>query len=184
MRLPIALFAIALGAVELAGALQELAYGIPQSVTDAVNAGALGAVAGAIVLAAGIALLTRSRRAPELALASAFISIPVFIIIGIVKHFAAWPITGVGNGLPHPARLVLPLLHRRKDPLPPVVGGIMFLLPIAARKPDSSRRTLRHCARPLASHGTPCRHNTIPHRCDTRKQCRSADHKRAPRRVF
>ena len=111
MRLPIALFAIALGAVELAGALQELAYGIPQSVTDAVNAGALGAVAGAIVLAAGIALLARSTRAPELALASACISIPVFILIGIVKHFAAWPITAVGMTFP----ILLALSCRRAE---------------------------------------------------------------------
>jgi hypothetical protein len=70
MRLPVALFALALAAVEVAGAMQELFYGITQSVTDAVNAGALGAVSGAIVLIAGIALLMRSRRAPELALAS------------------------------------------------------------------------------------------------------------------
>jgi hypothetical protein len=73
---PVALFALALGAVEVAGATQQLFYGITQSVTDAVNAGALGAVSGAIVLIAGIALLMRSRRAPELALASAYISIP------------------------------------------------------------------------------------------------------------
>src|SRR6266567_3728317 len=38
--------------------------------------------------------------------------------------------------------------------------------------------------RPLASHGTPWRHSKIPHRCDTRKQCRSGDHKRGRRRVF
>jgi YD repeat-containing protein len=38
--------------------------------------------------------------------------------------------------------------------------------------------------RPLASHGTPCRHSKIPRRCDTRKQCRSGDHKRGRRRVF
>jgi len=100
MRLPVALFAIALGAVEVAGAMQELVYGIGQSVTHAVNAGALGAVAGAIVLAAGIALLVRSQRAPELALASAYISIPVFILIGVAKHFAAWPITTVGMLFP------------------------------------------------------------------------------------
>jgi Ca2+/Na+ antiporter len=100
MRLPVALFALALGAVEVAGAMQELFYGITQSVTDAVSAGALGAVSGAIVVIAGIALLTRSRRAPELALASAYISIPVFLLIGLVKHFAAWPITLVGMIFP------------------------------------------------------------------------------------
>jgi hypothetical protein len=100
MRLPMAVFALALGAVELAGSVQELYYGITQGVTDAVNAGALGAVAGAIVLAAGIALLVNGKRARELALASACISIPVFLIIGIVEHFAAWPITAVGMLFP------------------------------------------------------------------------------------
>jgi hypothetical protein len=38
--------------------------------------------------------------------------------------------------------------------------------------------------RPLARHGTPGRHSKIRHRCDTRKQCRSGDHKRGRRRVF
>lgn len=110
MRLAVALFGIALGAVEVAGAAQELVYGIGQSVTHAVNAGALGAVAGAIVLAAGIALLMRSPGAPELALASAYISIPVFILIGVVRHFAAWPITTVGMLFP----VLLALFCRRR----------------------------------------------------------------------
>jgi hypothetical protein len=97
MRLPLALFAIALGAVEVAGALQEEIYlGILQSDTRAMIAGALGTAAGAIVLAAGIALLMRSQRTPELALASAYLSIPVFLIIGVAQHRAAWPITTVG----------------------------------------------------------------------------------------
>lgn len=112
MRLPIALFAIALGAVEVAGALQELVYGISQSVTDAVTAGALGTVAGAIVLAAGISLLVRSHRSPELALASAYISIPVFTLIGVAKHFAAWPITAVGMIFP----VLLAVFCRRAGP--------------------------------------------------------------------
>ncbi len=89
--------------------MQELFYGITQSVTDAVNAGALGAVSGAIVLVAGIALLMRSRRTPELALALAYISIPVFLLIGFVKHFAAWPITLVGMIFP----VLLPFFCRR-----------------------------------------------------------------------
>ena len=100
MRLPIALFALALGAVEVAGAMQELFYGITQSVTHAVNAGALGAVSGLIVLVAGGALLMRSPRTSELALASAYISLPVFLLIGVVQHFAAWPITLVGMIFP------------------------------------------------------------------------------------
>ncbi len=101
MRLPVALFAIALGAVEVAGGMQELMYlGILRSETDPLIAGTLGTVAGAIVLAAGIALLMRSDRTPELALAAAFISIPVFLMIGVFKHFAAWPITVVGMAFP------------------------------------------------------------------------------------
>ena len=100
MRLPFALFAIALGAVEVAGALQELFYGIPQSVMRAVISGALGLVAGSIVLAAGIALLIHAERTRELSLASAYISIAVFLVIGVGMHFAAWPITVVGMLFP------------------------------------------------------------------------------------
>ena len=101
MRLPIALFAIVLGAVEVAGGMQELIYlGILRSKTDALIAGTLGTVAGAIVLAAGIALLMRSERTAELAMAAAVISIPVFLMIGVFKHFAAWPITTVGMAFP------------------------------------------------------------------------------------
>ena len=101
MRLPIALFAIVLGAVEVAGAMQELIYlGILRSRTDPLIAGALGTVAGALVLAAGIALLVRSGRTSELALAAVMVSIPVFVLIGVIQHRAAWPITIVGMVFP------------------------------------------------------------------------------------
>ncbi|WNG50324.1 hypothetical protein F0U60_43970 [Archangium minus] len=38
--------------------------------------------------------------------------------------------------------------------------------------------------KPLASHGTLWRRSRIPRRCDTRRQCRSDDHKRVRRRAF
>jgi len=38
--------------------------------------------------------------------------------------------------------------------------------------------------RPVASHGTPWRHNKILHRCDRQRHGRSGDHKRGHRRVF
>jgi hypothetical protein len=113
MRLPLSMFAIALGAVEVAGALQELIYlGILQSDTKAMIAGGLGAAAGAIVLAAGSALLMRSGRASELALASVYLSIPVFVLIGVVQHRAAWPITTVGMIFP----VLLAVYCRRAAP--------------------------------------------------------------------
>lgn len=97
MRLPLALFAIVLGAVEVAAGVQELVYlGVLRSQTYPLIAGTVGAVAGAMVLAAGIALLMRSERAAELALAAAYVSIPVFVMIGIITHRAGWPITAVG----------------------------------------------------------------------------------------
>lgn len=101
MRLPLALFAIVLGAVEAAAGIQELVYlGVLHSQTYPLIAGTLGTVAGAMVLAAGIALLMRSERAAEMALAAAYISVPVFVIVGIITHRAGWPITVVGMLFP------------------------------------------------------------------------------------
>jgi hypothetical protein len=77
-------------------------------------AGTLGTVAGAMVLAAGIALLLRSERATELALAAAYISIPVFVMIGIVRHTAGLPITVVGMVFP-----VLLTIYCRRSPIHP-----------------------------------------------------------------
>lgn len=101
MRLPVALFAIVLGALEVAGGMQELIYrGIMRSETDPLIAGTLGTVAGAIVLAAGIALLMRSDHTSELALAAALISFPVFVLIGVFQHYAGWGITALGLTFP------------------------------------------------------------------------------------
>jgi hypothetical protein len=96
-QMPVALLAIVLGALETAGGAQELIYqGILRSRTYPLTAGTLGTVAGALLLASGIALLIGSRLGPVLARATAYVSVPVFILIGVVTHIAGWPVTVVG----------------------------------------------------------------------------------------
>jgi hypothetical protein len=100
-QMPVALFAIVFGALETAGAVQELVYrGILASLTEPLIIGALGTVAGALLLAAGIALLVRSALAAAFVPAAAYISVPVFLISGVYKHYAGWPITVVGIAYP------------------------------------------------------------------------------------
>ncbi|MGA9980156.1 MAG: hypothetical protein WBQ08_16170 [Candidatus Sulfotelmatobacter sp.] len=59
-------------------------------------AGALGVLTGALLLTAGIALLIGSPHAPILAQATAWISVPVFVLTGVITRRAGWPITAVG----------------------------------------------------------------------------------------
>jgi hypothetical protein len=96
-RVGIAVLGILFGALETAGGLQELIYqGILRSRTYPLIAGTLGTVAGAMLLATGIALLIRSRVVAELAWATLYTSVPVFVTIGIATHIAGWGITAVG----------------------------------------------------------------------------------------
>lgn len=96
-QMPFALLAIVFGALEWAGGAQEMVYlGILQSETYPLVAGVLGVVTGSLLAAAGVALLVRSRLAYVLAQATAWISVPVFILTGIITHRAGWPITAVG----------------------------------------------------------------------------------------
>jgi len=111
----IATLAIVLGALETVSGIQELVYaGIIRSQTYPLVAGTLGAVAGALLLAAGIAFLVRSRLTGEIALAAACVSVPVFILIGIVTRIAGWPITAVGVLFP----LLLVVLTRTQAKSP------------------------------------------------------------------
>jgi hypothetical protein len=97
----LAVLALVFGTLEAAGGAQEMIYlGIMNSETYPLVAGALGVLAGGLLLAAGITRLTGSRLAPVLAQATAWISVPVFILTGIVTHRAGWPITAVGIGFP------------------------------------------------------------------------------------
>jgi hypothetical protein len=111
-QMPIALLAIVFGALETAGGAQELIYvGILRSRTEPLVIGTLGTVAGALLLAAGIALLVRVPLARTLVAAAAYVSVPVFILSGVVKHYAGWPITVVGIAYP----LFLFLLSQRAN---------------------------------------------------------------------
>jgi hypothetical protein len=96
-QMPIALLALVLATLETAGAAQELVYlGILRSETYPLVAGALGTLAGVLLLAAGVALLLGSPLVAVLVPATAWISVPVFILTGIVTHRAGWPITAAG----------------------------------------------------------------------------------------
>ncbi len=112
-QMPLALFALVFGTLELAGGAQEMIYlGIMNSETYPLIAGALGILTGGLLLAAGITLLVRSPHAPVLAQATAWISVPVFTLTGIVTHRAGWPITAVGILFP----LLLVFCQRDRKP--------------------------------------------------------------------
>ena len=111
---PVALLAIVLGALEAAGAVQELVFrGILQSLTGPLCIGAIGTVAGIFLLATGIALLLHSPRVDVLIPATAWVSVPTFIISGVIYHYAGWPITAAGIAFP-----LLLVLLRHKSPKP------------------------------------------------------------------
>jgi hypothetical protein len=96
-QMPFALFAIIFGALETAGGTQELVYrGILNSETEPLIIGTLGTLGGALLLAAGIALLVGSRLTSVLVHSAAYVSVPVSILAGVIKHYAGWPITLVG----------------------------------------------------------------------------------------
>ncbi len=100
-QLPIALFAVLWGAVETAAGLQETVYvGILQSRTEPLIMGALGTVGGALLVAAGVALLVGSRLTDVLVRSSLYVAIPVYLLIGVIKHYAAWPSVVLGIGYP------------------------------------------------------------------------------------
>jgi hypothetical protein len=109
---PVALLTIVLGALETAGAVQELVFrGILQSLTGPLCIGAIGTVAGGFVVATGIALLLRSPRIDILIPATAWLSVPTFVISGVAYHYAGWPITAVGITFP----LLLVILNHRSN---------------------------------------------------------------------
>ena len=96
-RMPVALFAIIFGALETAGGAQETVYlGILHSETEPLIIGTLGTVGGVLLLWAGITLLVNSPLAAILVPAAAYVCVPVSFLCGVVKHYAAWPITTVG----------------------------------------------------------------------------------------
>lgn len=98
----VAVLTILIGAVLTAAGIQELVVqGIFNNKVIPLTGGTLGAVAGALLLSAGIALVRQSTRATDLIRAAAIASVPVFVIIGqIVWGLAGWPVTIIGLGWP------------------------------------------------------------------------------------
>lgn len=100
-QLPASLFAIVFGALETVGGVQELVYrGVLRSETEPLVMGTIGALAGVLLLVAGFLLMIRSQHATILVQSSAYIGVPVFLILGVWKHYAGWPITLVGIAYP------------------------------------------------------------------------------------
>jgi hypothetical protein len=111
-----ALLALILGALETAGAVQELVFrGILQSLTGPLSIGAIGTVAGLLLLFTGVALVLSSPRAAVLIQATAWISVRTFIISGIIYHYAGWPMTAFGMAFP---LLLVFLRHKSPKPAP------------------------------------------------------------------
>ena len=94
----IAIVTILLGALALAGGVQELvAQGIFNSQKIPLIGGTLGTVSAALLVAAGIALLRRSPRSVELTRAAAITMVPVSLLIGqLVWGLAGWHVTILG----------------------------------------------------------------------------------------
>lgn len=97
----IAVITILIGAVLTAGGIQELVVqGIFNNRRYPLLGGTLGTVAGALLLSAGVALLRQSPRAVALIRASAWVCVPVFVMIGFIWPLAGWPVKIIGIGFP------------------------------------------------------------------------------------
>lgn len=93
--MPIAILTILVGAVLMAGGLQELVNeGIINSRLIPLIGGALGTASSALLVASGIALLRQSPRAVELTRAAAVTALPIAVLIGQpVWGLAGWGVT-------------------------------------------------------------------------------------------
>jgi hypothetical protein len=98
----IAIVTILFGALALAGGLQELvAQGILNSQKIPLVGGTLGAVSGALLVAAGVALLRRSPQAAALTRAAALTALPISLLIGqLMWGLAGWAVTLLGLAWP------------------------------------------------------------------------------------
>jgi hypothetical protein len=82
--------------VDGGGAQELIVQGIFNNRLYPLVGGTLGTVAGALLLSAGIALFRQSTRALTIIRAAAFVSVPVFLLIGFIRPLAGWPVRIVG----------------------------------------------------------------------------------------
>jgi hypothetical protein len=98
----VAILTIFVGALNAAAGTQELVVmGILNNQLIPLTGGTLGAVAGALLLSSGMALLRQSPRANSLTRAAAIASLPVAGLIGQLGWgLAGWPMTLLGLAWP------------------------------------------------------------------------------------
>ena len=108
----VAILTILIGALLTAGGAQELIQGIIRNQLYPLVGGTLGTVAGALLLSVGVALLRQSPRAIALLRAATLVSVPVFVLIGLIRPLAGVPVTVLGIGFP-----LFLLLYYRGDRL-------------------------------------------------------------------
>jgi hypothetical protein len=107
----LAVITILVGALLAAGGAQELVVqGVLNSRLYPLLGGTLGTVAGAFLLATGIALFRHSPDTLRLARTTAGVSLPVFLLIGVVQPLAGRPATLLGFAMP---LIVLAMLSRQ-----------------------------------------------------------------------
>ena len=106
----LAILTILVGALLAAGGAQELVFqGVLNNRLYPLLGGTLGAIAGVFLLATGIGLFRRSPDILRLARATASVSLPAFLLIGVLHPLAGRPATILGLGMP---LLVLAVLTR------------------------------------------------------------------------
>jgi hypothetical protein len=110
-----AILAIMVGALEAAGAFGEYWSAVqhPMGSGPWVIGSTMGVVAGGLLLASGVAMLCRSRRAVPIARAAAVTCILVFILISYVIPMMGYFAQLIGIG--YPIMLLVYLRHRRGD---------------------------------------------------------------------
>jgi hypothetical protein len=109
----LAVITILVGALQTAGGVQELVVqGVLNNRLYPLLGGTLGTVAGVFLLTTGIALFRRSPDVLRLARATASVSLPVFLLIGVIHPLAGRPATILGFAMP---LLVLGVVRRQAD---------------------------------------------------------------------
>jgi hypothetical protein len=98
----VAILTIFVGALNAAAGTQELVVqGILNNQKIPLTGGTLGAVAGALLLSAGVALIRQSPRAAALTNAAAISMLAVTVLVGMLGWgLAGWPMTLVGLAWP------------------------------------------------------------------------------------
>ena len=122
MKMTIGLTGIMVGALEMMNALQEAwGAGVVNHDTRALLAGTIAMVAGALLAAAGVALLRRSPNANSLAEGAAITSLLVFAFLGAFVPLLSVFALVLGIGFPI-ALLAFVRWNRQRDGVAPVTA--------------------------------------------------------------